>query len=479
MSSDPSHLPITEVVVMEDRAQVVRRGLLQFSLGRRVIRIDGIADTVIEKTVAVSVLGPAYVRRVRVLRDGVLTGDEVGEEPPCAKKAELERLEWEREALEKARAIWAKEVMAGVEQGRAEREAWLAQLERLREQDKFLSERLRRAQAAEARSTREAAPRCALVVELECTEAGPHPVQVDYMVANATWRPCYEARLLRAAASNEEEVDLVFAMQACVWQRTGEDWNDAALVFTTQRTTSFVAPPHLRSDVLRSARKSNPALEPSHSGSVAHTNEIEEQYKGLPFPDDAGRALRFKSMGRMTVPNHGVGLRVFIREFRTRVKPTIIVQAERAVCARQFIALDNRLDWPLMPGPVERVGVGGWAGRSRIGWVDPEQSFELDWGRFSDLAVVRECRTEEASGRSGATRSTWKQRVDLKLSNLCRRNVQLLVEERIPKTSEGAFAKVDESETTGLIQRDEDGVIRWPLRLEPYDNASFKVSYRV
>lgn len=68
--------------------------------------------------------------------------------------------------------------------------------------------------------------------DLMIPQAGEYAIAFDYVVPGAMWRPCYQARLLL-----DYKPTLSFRFDGCVWQRTGEDWKDVDLVFSTARAS--------------------------------------------------------------------------------------------------------------------------------------------------------------------------------------------------------------------------------------------------
>ena len=69
--------------------------------------------------------------------------------------------------------------------------------------------------------------------------AGKHKLTVSYLVQNVTWRPSYDLRY----DHHKKRVEAIY--YADVTQRSGEDWDGAALRFSTARAMSLLAVPEL------------------------------------------------------------------------------------------------------------------------------------------------------------------------------------------------------------------------------------------
>lgn len=90
---------------------------------------------------------------------------------------------------------------------------------------------------------------------------GKHRVTVSYRVGRVRWVPAYDLRYRPSARKVEA------TYYAVVRQRTGEDWDDAALRFSTGRPTELLAVPRLSTVVLGRKRdfvpKPRPRREPN------------------------------------------------------------------------------------------------------------------------------------------------------------------------------------------------------------------------
>lgn len=76
-----------------------------------------------------------------------------------------------------------------------------------------------------------------VVVTLDAAAAGDADVSLQYLVADASWRPVYDLRV------GEDFGDASLGLSAMVAQRSGEDWKDVAIELTTAQPSAGAAPP--------------------------------------------------------------------------------------------------------------------------------------------------------------------------------------------------------------------------------------------
>ena len=150
----------------------------------------------------------------------------------------------------------------GAGAGKPDVTAWRQGLEALRvEETRVLEEQRQSAEARRATEGKLAAARQVLQageqpvhametfleLTVDATSAGRATFKVGYLVPCAVWRPAYRA-ILGRDKEGKEQVRL--ECEAVVWQRTGEDWVDVALSFSTARPTLGATPPVLEDDRL-------------------------------------------------------------------------------------------------------------------------------------------------------------------------------------------------------------------------------------
>jgi Domain of unknown function (DUF4139)/N-terminal domain of unknown function (DUF4140) len=452
MGNATASLPITQVVVLEDRAQVERRG--QVTLGGLTrLEVPGLPLVAVDRSLQVEVQGGTFVdarleRRWRERPPGGLPTDasalrrqvDALRDEVAAQGDLVVREQNRGEVLQAAREDLLRAVAESAGHGKADVATWSDQLEQLSERQDAAGEALRVTQAELARlerrlgearaaltasEAREEDLECALHLTLE--GSGPASVRVRYLVPCAVWRPAYRAQLAGAEVRVQAE--------ALVWQATGEAWTDVALRFSTARPTLGTTPPRLVEDRLRIRPK---AQEEKKVVDVAVREEI-IQTTGecgggepeLPGLDDGGEARLLEAPGRTTVPSDGQPHRVPLFDFSAPAALEQVCPGELTPVASLVARFPNASGQVLLAGPVDLVRQAGFVGRSLLPFAAPGETVKLSFGSIDGLQVVRA--TDEKVDESRMTgRRTTTRTVTLHVSNARPEAATLVLEERLP-----------------------------------------------
>ncbi|HJK90412.1 MAG TPA: DUF4139 domain-containing protein, partial [Polyangiaceae bacterium LLY-WYZ-15_(1-7)] len=327
--------PVRRVTVMEDRAFVRREVHLDAEPGPLKLRVD-VAPVLVDKTLDVraegATLAEARVRRERLhrhtergdvglrekLREAIDALKDL-EEAMARDTAELADIRRARELLvseigeevawgQGDPARWTSDFEAATERAEALRVALAeahAERDRLRRERDDLSARVR----AVATPARDEAAWLDLDLHLEA--AGSVAITIGYLVPNALWRPQH-----RATHVPGEGAKVRLETHACVWQNTGEDWEDAELAFSTERPSLGVEPPPLETDRLTVKRKAEHVEVEAREQVVATSGlgRAEAEAPEVPGVDDGGEALELRAAHPANVPSDGRPHRVRLSE---------------------------------------------------------------------------------------------------------------------------------------------------------------------
>jgi uncharacterized protein (TIGR02231 family) len=505
-------LPIDEVTLLEDRAHVVRRGVVALPAGVARLRVPGVAPVAVDKTLAFAVVEGA-ARRVdaRLRRRTVVRlKDEVDEELDTA-AARLEReldgldqrvgaLRAEREAstheaaaLERVAAETLSDLADDASWGRAVSSEWgerlaenrgreWAALARVRELDHELVELGQLRQRLDARRTSLHTPaedaRADLELELIVDEAGPCTLRVEYLVPGACWRPWHRARLLLGDAPHVE-----VTTDACVWQNTGEDWQNAQLLLSTERASLGAEPPRLSNDTLYGQKKREAIVveardqhvETAGLGTGGATRAAAPELPGI---DDGGRPVALRAPARASVPSDGRPWRIALSSFTSDAELAWLAFPEVTPCVLLRATLTNTGELPVLAGPVDLIRDSGLCGRTSTLFAAPGERFELGFGPDSELRVQRELDVSEEKSRTLSSWLTRRHLLEIRLSNLGNRPRRVEVKERVPVSEvEKVKVELDAERTSRGARPDGDGFVTWRVELAPRGHEKLVLAY--
>lgn len=491
-------MKISHVIVMEDRAQVERRGTLMLSGGVSTVELPGFPLVAVDRSLSVEVTGATLhearlVRRWRQKEKGGLHADasdlrkraEALVDTQYTHESDLYRLTTRRDALATARQALLQSMGARTGYGEADVDGWQRQLDALSAQQRENDEALRGAQAAvdavkrELGSTRHAlavaeerVEDCECLLSLTVEGQGEVAVRVSYLVPCAVWRPAY-----RATLSGE---NVLFESEAVVWQRTGEAWSDVQLEFSTARPTLGTTPPALVDDWLSLRPKTSvekKVVDVTVREEVIQTaGEVSTTVPELPGLDDGGEARLLSAPGKSSVPSDGQPHRVPLGRFEAKAALELVCPPEFSALAFTVARFPNAGSSVLLAGPVDLIRSAGFVGRSQVSFTAPGETLKLSFGSEDGVRVTRT--VDEKIDEARLTgRKTTKKTVTLHVSNAGKEPKRLFLEERIyvseVKEVEVQVLQKECDPAPGAVSK--DGIARVELALGP--NATKKVKF--
>ena len=494
--SQALELPITEVTLMEDRANVRRSTTLELEAGSHRFQVNAVSPIISDKTLHGKVNGVVG----KILDLQVIRRPRQPSERPDSESRQLwQRVEEQRQALAasqrdrerlatthqhyNALAVqWARETALDASFAKVDPERWKADWQALKER---IAGVVSRQSEVERRCEREhrllddltrrynllSNPGGVMEATLELTlvmeQGGTAELNVEYCVPNACWRPYHVAEWSGPS--------LTFRSQACVWQNTGEAWNDVTLSFSTERSTLGTEPPELFTDVLHLQPKQKRTTVATREESVHH---LEERMAGVPGINAGGETLRFGAPEKASLPSDGRPHRVPLFSFETAAREEKVLMAElrREVFVRT--RLQNSSGRPILAGPVDLIKQCGLVGRGYLHFAAAGETFSIGWGPHPELRCHREnrSRAEEKAGLSGWRSS--EHYVEIHLSNLGPETQSVEVLERLPVSElKGVKIEQDLGKTTDRVTHDPNGFLRFPVMLGPFGRKTITVGY--
>jgi uncharacterized protein (TIGR02231 family) len=309
-------------------------------------------------------------------------------------------------------------------------------------------------------------------------------IRVEYIVPGACWRPHHTARL----SSDKGSESVHFTTDGCVWQNSGEEWKNVALLFSTQRPSLGTEPPALSSDIVATHRREQKV--------VVETREQELTDTGLgakptgapgtaaaadvPGIDDGGEALKLRGRHPATIPSDGRPWRVELFSFEAPARTEWTLMPELAASSVLKSLQSNGAQFPLLAGPVDLIRDSGYCGRTSILFIAPGEEFPLSWGPDSELRVHRE---HQKLDEEKTMLSAWisrEHRISNRLSNIGAAPRQIILCERIPVSEiEKVQIAVDDKFTSEKKKPDANGFVKWTVKVEPFGHAAIELRYTV
>lgn len=506
--------PITVVTLLEDRAQVKRIGKIQLNQGLWRLTIPKVAPVIYNKSLRAEFCQDypsASINDVRVYRNKLVKQEDRPDEIKAIETefnslfANFKHITEDRQHLEscfdRISIILVKylaELPVDAMWGQLDPKSWREQIFTLFKQlrdlrnevlnsyhtQQDLSQKFNKLNnQLRALSSPNLVYQAHIEADLMIDEAREYEIAFDYVVPNAIWRPWHQARLFL-----EEKNSLSFRFDGCVWQRTGEDWQNVDLVFSTARSSLGNEPPLLADEQLNVKEKSKEIIIQTREQKVQTAGlgtaqssidrEVPETVN-LPGVDDGGEVRNLRSSKKATIPSDGRPYRIPIVSFESEANIEYVLMPEVDCQVILKSEQTNTSQFPILAGPVDLVRTSEFVGRTSLLFTAPGEKFALGWG--PDLAMrVQRTETQEKKIDHLTKWNTVSTTVKLFLSNIGAESRIIKTTERVPISElEQVKIEVIKDKTTNSIEHDENGFCNWNFNLNPYSQLEASLVYQI
>ena len=497
MAANTMSLPVAAVTVLEDRASVTRRGPVTLPVGTHTFRIEAVAACLVDKSLVgrleFDTLPPGVrVLSVRVSRQRAVTDDEQERSIARLKAALRERTreltlgvearDGARAQLESLAALIALTLDEGCEDvalGRSFEDELGSTLEDLRAQQLEAGETETKLGADVARLRRR---RKDVVAQLREEQGKARPLfawlsvdvinptdteveaelSVEYVTAGAAWRPSHRVSMETGEGGRVVTVQT----QACVWQRSGEDWSEAALAFSTERPSLGARPPALATDAVSTRERATAVTVETREDEIESVGEgasPQVTASEVPGVDDGGSAVRLEAPEAQTILSDGRPYLVPLFSFTAPTEEVRVCVPELSEAVHIRSTQPHRGPHPLLAGPVELFRDGGFVGRTSVLYVAPGEVFELGWGPDAAMRVQRKLEFLDPVQKSLSSWTRKSRRIEVALSNMGATACAFKVRERV-MVSEVEKVKVELDDLhRGTLGK--DGIVEWDVHV--------------
>jgi uncharacterized protein (TIGR02231 family) len=367
-----------------------------------------------------------------------------------------------------------------------------------------LADQIAALEQARPLTPRPGTPKRDVAVAIEAGSSLKVSLTLFYRVSQAAWTPRYDARLDTGAKNRKPALELV--RRAEVAQRTGEDWDNAALAVSTVRTQGGTAAPEVTPMIVSfaddyAARLSGGPRERRESDtSKAFRSPPLAAFAPPPAPAGAEPAVlaakpvfatldagafqaSFKVPGRVSVPRDGSPKTFALSS--TTLAPELIARVSSALDQTAYldIAFVQNEDAPLLPGEVNIQRDGVYVGKGRFPLVAPGDKATLGVGGDDRVKVARvplRQKDIEPSWINGTRSQVTEFKTSIK--NLHETPVRVTLTDRIPVSDVNQITVEPLPTNTPATDKsvaDKRGVSAWSFDLAAGETKDIRYGWRL
>ena len=341
--------------------------------------------------------------------------------------------------------------------------------------------------------------RMVVTVHLAAPVATSGTFKLRYRIANAGWRPIYDARLVSPDKDTKAKIELV--RRADVVQSTTENWNDVALVLSTARPSGATAAPDImpfrigmyneqaRGDtgalaglVSKNAAKpeSSVAEAPVVAPKEKELDDVAQLQAGV---EVAGFQALYLIAGRVSIDNTGTAKKVRIDT--TQLEAELSARAVPKLDVNAYLTASFTLagDTPLLPGAVMLYRDGVFIGQGALPMLSPGEDAKLGFGA-DDLIKVKRVEVKRLTAEEGliSTSNVESRAYDITVKNLHDFKIAVTILDQMPySTIEDITVEVLAGMTPPTSRNFEKkpGVLAWNFDAEPKIETLIKHGFKV
>lgn len=350
------------------------------------------------------------------------------------------------------------------------------------------------------------------LVTVEADQAGPAEMQVNYLIAGAGWQPQYDAY----ADPDTQKVELTY--YGVVRQTTGENWDGVALTLSSARPSTAARLPELAAWTIDFGGQGNVAMDDRNldyerakvmsrqltqrswgnnsvmvNGAVQQQEDIPAAPSAVltPAPADAdlqiaevrslGPAATFSVPARTSIPSDDQPHRSAISVQTLKGEWTYETTPKLTAGAFLKTRVTNTSGGPLLAGDINAFLGNNFVGKSNIGLVAANASFDLFLGADENIKVTRtEGVKKEEVGGILTRMKLYKRSFTIEVQNFKSIEASFKLRDQVPVSKNGQISVVVNKAEPAFKSKDDDtGVVVWEFKLKPNEKQKITVEYEV
>jgi len=322
-----------------------------------------------------------------------------------------------------------------------------------------------------------------LVLQVMNEVAGNVDFSINYLTANANWKPFYDLR----ANSISAPIEMMYKAQ--VVQNTGIDWKQVKLTLSSGNPNQNNQAPILSSWFLRYGydmvydkddAKMNTLNEvvivqgystnkrAKAEASVSNYTTIQENQLNISFDIDIPYDIL--SNGKA----HSVALKDINLPATYKYYAVPRVEKEAFLLAE----ISDYSKYNLLQGEANIIFEGMHVGKTFINPNQTSDTLNLSMGRDKKISIKREKVVDKSGTKFLSSKKEQTFTFDITVRNNKKEAVQLLLKDQYPLSSDKEI-EIELKESDGAKINTETGILTWDLNLKPNETKKIRISYKV
>lgn len=298
-------------------------------------------------------------------------------------------------------------------------------------------------------------------------------LELRYLVANTGWSPAYDL----VARNNTDPITLRYKAQ--VYNNTGIDWKKMNLVLSTADPSLGASSPKLERWELGagSAARADGALQfqtPGYSG-INGWNDVSQHYETITVSEVSAE---FKIKRTYDIPSDA---RPYMVEVAEHNLPAVYSYVAVPKLDRDAFLMARITGWEqldLVDGPANVYYEDSYVGESRINTEGMDDTLDLSLGRDNDIRVDRKELEDRTSRKVLGSDRKQTLTYEITVKNTTTAPIHLVLRDQIPVSMDDQIKVQVLERSNGELDQPE-GIVSWPMDLQPGASNTVKLSYEI
>ena len=321
-----------------------------------------------------------------------------------------------------------------------------------------------------------------VVVTVSGKTAGTIEVNLSYLIYDAGWQPVYDIRVDKINSPAQ------LNYKANVWQNSGLDWKDIAIILSTRNPNvnnnkpelnpwfiDFARPVVYQKMMKAGAERTVDNLAMQVVSEAAAPSETMANYIDVV---ETQLSVEFTPTIKYSIPSDSKPHSVSLQEFTVPAKYEYYAAPKLDNNAFLVARLTDWANYNLLPGQANIYFENSYVGQSNINPATTKDTLTLSLGRDQNLSVSRDVLKDFSEDKFLSSNVERTFAFEIKVKNNKKGAVNIIVEDQIPiSKNENIIVKLIES--TGAIFDAESGKLKWVVEVEAGKSISKKLVYSV